>query len=123
MMGTRTDSTAPVSVAYRCTGSHGTSSFAFTKRAEENNDAIPTTYGGFGTREPTRRNEQSQERLIRQTPTWVMAMAVTKRRETPRTRARAFSPPGLSSRPAWQGHLRLSLVSCAVGLYKATTAS
>ncbi len=29
--------------------------------------------------------------------------------------------PGLSSRPAWQGHLRLSLVSCAVGLYKATT--
>ena len=34
---------------------------------------------------------------------------------------RAFSPPGLSTRPAWQGHLRLSLVSCAVGLYKATT--
>lgn len=29
--------------------------------------------------------------------------------------------PGLSPRPAWQGHLRLSLVSCAVGLYKATT--
>lgn len=28
---------------------------------------------------------------------------------------------GLSSRPAWQGHLRLSLVSCPVGLYKATT--
>ncbi|HEX3665924.1 MAG TPA: Ku protein [Rhizomicrobium sp.] len=30
-------------------------------------------------------------------------------------------PAGLSQRPAWQGHLRLSLVSCAVGLYKATT--
>jgi DNA end-binding protein Ku len=29
--------------------------------------------------------------------------------------------PGLSTRPAWQGHLRLSLVSCAVGLYTATT--
>src|ERR1044072_7853428 len=47
----------------------------------------------------------------------------TKRREAPRTKARNFSPPGLSFRPAWQGHLRLSLVSCAVGLYKATTAS
>jgi DNA end-binding protein Ku len=31
--------------------------------------------------------------------------------------------PGLSARPAWQGHLRLSLVSCAVGLFKATTTS
>jgi DNA end-binding protein Ku len=29
--------------------------------------------------------------------------------------------PGLSARPVWQGHLRLSLVSCPVGLYKATT--
>lgn len=29
--------------------------------------------------------------------------------------------PGLTSRPAWQGQLRLSLVSCAVGLYRATT--
>ncbi len=29
--------------------------------------------------------------------------------------------PGLSARPAWQGHLRLSLVSCAVALYKATS--
>ena len=29
--------------------------------------------------------------------------------------------PGLMSRPAWQGQLRLSLVSCAVGLYKVTT--
>src|SRR4051812_41132789 len=31
--------------------------------------------------------------------------------------------PGVSSRPAWQGTLRLSLVSCAVGLYRATTTS
>src|SRR5258708_23853866 len=29
--------------------------------------------------------------------------------------------PGLSARPVWQGHLRLSLVSCPVALYKATT--
>ena len=38
---------------------------------------------------------------------------------TPKSRPIAL--PGLSNRPAWQGHLRLSLVSCAVGLYKATT--
>ena len=38
-------------------------------------------------------------------------------------KARARNLPGLSSRPAWQGHLRLSLVSCGVGLYKATTTS
>lgn len=30
---------------------------------------------------------------------------------------------GLSSRPAWQGTLRLSLVTCPVGLYRATTAA
>jgi DNA end-binding protein Ku len=29
--------------------------------------------------------------------------------------------PGLSKRPVWQGHLRLSLVSCPVALYNATT--
>lgn len=29
--------------------------------------------------------------------------------------------PGLSSRPVWRGHLRLSLVSCPVALYRATT--
>jgi DNA end-binding protein Ku len=52
-----------------------------------------------------------------------MMATSTKRREAPRSKARTFSPPGLSTRPAWQGHLRLSLVSCAVGLYKATTAS
>ena len=46
-------------------------------------------------------------------------MAVSRRKEKHET------PPvpvvGLSQRPVWQGHLRLSLVSCAVGLYKATT--
>lgn len=40
-------------------------------------------------------------------------------RKTPAT----ISLPGITSRPAWQGHLRLSLVSCAVGLYRATTTS
>ena len=29
--------------------------------------------------------------------------------------------PGISARPVWQGHLRLSLVSCPVALYKATS--
>ena len=29
--------------------------------------------------------------------------------------------PGLSARPVWQGHLRLSLVSCPVALYRATS--
>jgi DNA end-binding protein Ku len=47
-------------------------------------------------------------------------MAAPRRKDaTPKSRPIAL--PGLSSRPAWQGHLRLSLVSCAVGLYKATT--
>jgi DNA end-binding protein Ku len=47
-------------------------------------------------------------------------MAAPRRKDaTPK--ARSFTLPGLSTRPAWQGHLRLSLVSCAVGLYKATT--
>jgi DNA end-binding protein Ku len=48
-------------------------------------------------------------------------MASPKRKETAFTRPRAATLPGLSSRPAWQGHLRLSLVSCSIGLYKATT--
>lgn len=34
---------------------------------------------------------------------------------------RAPKVPGLSARPVWQGHLRLSLVSCPVALYKATS--
>lgn len=46
-------------------------------------------------------------------------MAVSRRKATHRTKPHPAG--GLSSRPAWQGHLRLSLVSCAVGLYKATT--
>ncbi|MHB1206290.1 MAG: non-homologous end joining protein Ku [Rhodospirillaceae bacterium] len=36
-------------------------------------------------------------------------------------RPKPLDLPGVSSRPAWQGTLRLSLVSCAVGLYRATT--
>src|SRR4029079_3307551 len=49
-----------------------------------------------------------------------------KRKITPRkTHAKnsVHTPriPGLSSRAVWQGHLRLSLVSCPVALYKATT--
>jgi DNA end-binding protein Ku len=31
--------------------------------------------------------------------------------------------PGLSARPVWQGHLKLSLVSCPVALYNATSRS
>src|SRR6201986_4143144 len=48
-------------------------------------------------------------------------MAAPRRKPTSTPKAKAVALPGLSSRPAWQGHLRLSLVSCAVGLYKATT--
>jgi len=47
-------------------------------------------------------------------------VAASRRKEAP-PKPRAITLPGLSTRPAWQGHLRLSLVSCAVGLYKATT--
>jgi DNA end-binding protein Ku len=38
-------------------------------------------------------------------------------------KAKPLDLPGVSSRPAWQGTLRLSLVSCAVGLYRATTSA
>jgi DNA end-binding protein Ku len=49
-------------------------------------------------------------------------MASPKRKESaPQRRAKPVAIPGLATRPAWQGHLRLSLVSCAVGLYTATT--
>lgn len=40
--------------------------------------------------------------------------------EHPKAEARPRIP-GLSSRPTWRGHLRLSLVSCPVALYRATT--
>ena len=40
--------------------------------------------------------------------------------EHPKAKARPRIP-GLSSRPVWRGHLRLSLVSCPVALYRATT--
>lgn len=36
---------------------------------------------------------------------------------------RAPRIPGLSNRPVWQGHLRLSLVSCPVALFNATSRS
>jgi DNA end-binding protein Ku len=49
-------------------------------------------------------------------------MAAPKRREAvPQRRPKTVAIPGLATRPAWQGHLRLSLVSCTVGLYTATT--
>lgn len=48
-------------------------------------------------------------------------MAAASRRKDASSKPRTVTLPGLSTRPAWQGHLRLSLVSCAVGLYKATT--
>lgn len=50
-------------------------------------------------------------------------MAAPKRKPSTSAKPRPIAMPGLSTRPAWQGHLRLSLVSCAVGLYRATTTS
>jgi len=50
-------------------------------------------------------------------------MAAPRRKPASTPKAKAVALPGLSTRPAWQGHLRLSLVSCAVGLYRATTTS
>ncbi len=56
-----------------------------------------------------------------------------KRKKAPSSKARKAAPrrhhanddepatPGLSRRPVWQGHLRLSLVSCPVALYSATS--
>lgn len=54
-------------------------------------------------------------------------MAATKKRSSRKSepakeaKKRAPKVPGLSARPVWQGHLRLSLVSCPVALYKATS--
>ena len=50
-------------------------------------------------------------------------MAAPHRKPASSPKAKLVALPGLSNRPAWQGHLRLSLVSCAVGLYRATTTS
>ena len=49
--------------------------------------------------------------------------AAKKHRKTATAKAATpkLRPPGLSARPVWQGHLRLSLVSCPVALYKATS--
>src|ERR1700759_5758674 len=48
-------------------------------------------------------------------------MAASRRKPVSPPKTKPVAVSGLSSRPAWQGHLRLSLVSCAVGLYKAKT--
>lgn len=54
-------------------------------------------------------------------------MATTKKRRKDEPEAETSKPaarpriPGLSARPVWQGMLRLSLVSCPVALYKATS--
>src|SRR5512140_3748147 len=45
----------------------------------------------------------------------------TKKSEIRQDEKRPPKVPGLSARPVWQGHLRLSLVSCPVALYKATS--
>jgi DNA end-binding protein Ku len=45
----------------------------------------------------------------------------TKKPESRKEERRPPKVPGLSARPVWQGHLRLSLVSCPVALYKATS--
>jgi DNA end-binding protein Ku len=44
-----------------------------------------------------------------------------KRKAPPRESSRERGEAKLSSRPTWQGHLRLSLVSCPVALFTATT--
>lgn len=48
-------------------------------------------------------------------------MTAPRRKPSSAHKSKTVPLAGLSSRPAWQGHLRLSLVSCADGLYKATT--
>lgn len=50
-------------------------------------------------------------------------MAAPRRKKGSSPKGKPSQIPGLSARPAWQGHLRLSLVSCAVGLYTATSKS
>jgi DNA end-binding protein Ku len=44
-----------------------------------------------------------------------------KKAETPSKSEVRTRIPGLSNRPVWQGHLRLSLVSCPVALFNATS--
>ena len=54
-------------------------------------------------------------------------MPATKKRHAKKAngageeKAHPIKVPGLSARPVWQGQLRLSLVSCPVALYKATS--
>src|ERR1700704_2308674 len=44
-----------------------------------------------------------------------------KEKPAAKTRASRAAHAALGSRPVWQGHLRLSLVSCPIALYGATT--
>lgn len=57
-------------------------------------------------------------------------MATRKKKAVPKKAAKSYAKPanddapakpGLSRRPLWEGHLRLSLVSCPVSLYSATS--
>src|SRR5207237_4482486 len=54
-----------------------------------------------------------------------MATAKKRKKSEPEAETPKAAPrpkiPGLSARPVWQGMLRLSLVSCPVALYKATS--
>jgi DNA end-binding protein Ku len=54
-----------------------------------------------------------------------MASAKKRQKREPEAETPKAAPrpriPGLSARPVWQGMLRLSLVSCPVALYKATS--
>jgi DNA end-binding protein Ku len=47
--------------------------------------------------------------------------APRKKAEAPPKSEKKTRIPGLSNRPVWQGHLRLSLVSCPVALFNATS--
>ena len=49
--------------------------------------------------------------------------ASRKKAEVPAKSETRTRIPGLSNRPVWQGHLRLSLVSCPVALFNATSRS
>jgi DNA end-binding protein Ku len=77
----------------------------------------------MGTRAQGRRSDFAGEPGIDRKAN--MATAKKRRKSEPETDTPppAARPkiPGLSARPVWQGHLRLSLVSCPVALYKATS--
>jgi hypothetical protein len=82
---------------------------------------VTTTCGSAETTLIQLRNWMPSLLLSRNNITLGNDMASPRRKDAPAKRAPAVSLPGLATRPAWQGHLRLSLVSCSVGLYTATT--